>query len=109
MVEKDIYWLEMTRSAEDKYLFTWTGYVNYTSVGGGNGFYFMKHKDDWNNMIRPVENDTVIKKGQPVTGQLFSYATGENYNWYVNESGMYEVTVDLGKRTFSIRSVDDGK
>ncbi len=107
MVEKDIYWSEMTRSSENKYLFTWKGQLNSTS-GGGAGFYFMIDYNDWEHMIRPVENDTFINKNQPVTGQAFSYPTGGNYNWFVNESGMYEVTVDLGKRKFSIRSVDEG-
>ena len=107
MVEKNIYWSEMTRSAENKYLFTWKGQLNST-LGGGAGFYFMTDYNDWDHMIRPVENDTFINKAQPVTGQAFSYPTGGNYNWFVNESGMYEVTVDLGKRKFSIRSVDEG-
>ena len=95
------YWKEMTRSAEDTNVFIWKGKLNVTS-GDGAGFYFMVDYNDWDHMIRPVEANTTVYKDTPITGQAFSYPTGGNYNWFVEEAGVYEVSVDLAKRTVSI-------
>lgn len=96
-----IYWQEMTRSYSNEYIFTWKGNLRATS-GDGAGIYFMIDYNDWDRMLRPVDAHTFVSKDEPADNQPFSYPTGGNYNWYVTESDIYEVTVDLEYHTVSI-------
>lgn len=85
----------MTRSAEDKYIFTYEGHLDAASLR------FHISNSDWSvPAIRPIEDQTSIGP-EPIVDQAFAWVAEPDYNWMVTVAGTFKITLNLRNRTLS--------
>ena len=93
--------IEMTRSADDPYVFSWQGNL------GDGWFLFSLSNTDWDKMIRPVEQYKYIGHGATVDYK-FRYPNDDDNNFVVDEPGEYRLVINLRTRTISTEYVGEG-
>lgn len=84
----------MIRSLENKNIFTWRGWLDW------GWMQLSLAENDWDHLLHPLVDKSPIGK-EPVADQKFNYPSGEYNDWNVETQGVYTLTVDLSKRTFS--------
>lgn len=91
----------MTRSAEDKYIFTWEGEIIKTGY-----LLFSLNNVDWSEMIRPIAKQQHVGT-EPVNDLGFNYPNSEDNNYVMTATGRFRFTINLRKRTFSSQYIPD--
>ena len=86
----------MTRSADDKYVFTWEGDI----VKANDYLLFSLNNKDWSEMIRPIEKNQPVGTS-PINDLVFKYPNSDDNNFVVQTTGRFRFTINLRKRTFS--------
>ena len=84
----------MSRSSENSSVFTWRGWLTW------GWMQLSLSENDWDHLLHPLVDASPIGK-DPIIDQNFNYPYGSYSNWNVNDEGIYTLTVDLAKRTFS--------